>query len=83
MKIDDFVNCLEKELEVRYDACEDFVATPSSILLTVLNAVAGAKFTASQQAVKADANIDAVCNCIATNVLHEKTFPLATKKRTA
>lgn len=31
---------LEANLKARYDACEDYVATPSSILLAVLNAVA-------------------------------------------
>ena len=39
----DFVNALEDELEKRYDHCQDFAATPCSILLAVLDAVAAAK----------------------------------------
>jgi len=40
---DVFVSNFETELKRRYDACEDFAATPSSILLAVLNAVAEAR----------------------------------------
>lgn len=39
----DFAERLEKELKWRYAACEDHAATPSSILLAVLNAVAAAR----------------------------------------
>lgn len=37
---DDKMTLLEAELKARYDVCEDVSATPSSILLAVLNAVA-------------------------------------------
>ena len=39
----DFEERLEKELKWRYEACEDHAATPSGILLAVLNAVAAAR----------------------------------------
>jgi len=52
MKVDSFVNELEKELSERYNQCEDYAATPCNILLAVLNAVAGAKFLASQDKAK-------------------------------
>jgi hypothetical protein len=38
-----FIEALENSLKDRYDVCQDFAATPSSILLAVLNAVADAK----------------------------------------
>jgi hypothetical protein len=38
-----FVVSLEKELVRRHQECEDFSATPSSILLAMLNAVAAAR----------------------------------------
>lgn len=41
-----FLDKLETELKWRYDACEDYAATPSSILLAVLNAVREAKTAA-------------------------------------
>lgn len=45
-----FPERMEKELKWRYDACEDFAATPSSILLAVLNAVAAARITPEKAA---------------------------------
>ena len=54
MRLEDFVDELEKELEERHHYCENYAASPCDILLAVLNAVAGAKFTASQQAHPAD-----------------------------
>ena len=41
--LDVFIKALESELEDRYNQCEDFAATPSAILLAVLNSVAGAR----------------------------------------
>ena len=41
--LETFVCSLEKELHDRYQLCEDHAATPSSILLAVLNAVAAAR----------------------------------------
>jgi hypothetical protein len=38
-----FINALEQSLQRRHELCEDFAATPSSILLAVLNAVAEAR----------------------------------------
>lgn len=38
-----FIEALEDSLERRYNACQDFAATPSAILLDVLNAVAEAR----------------------------------------
>lgn len=46
----DFEERLEKELMWRYDACEDHAATPSGILLAVLNAVAAARSKPEQAA---------------------------------
>jgi hypothetical protein len=46
----DFAERLEKELKWRYDACEDHAATPSGILLAVLNAVAAARITPAEAA---------------------------------
>ena len=43
---DTFITALERELKRRYDLCEDSAATPSSILLAVLNAVAQARISA-------------------------------------
>jgi len=43
---DKFVAALERSLKERYDVCQDFAATPSSILLAVLNAVAEARVEA-------------------------------------
>lgn len=45
-----FEERLEKELKWRYDACEDHAATPSGILLAVLNAVAAARVTPEEAA---------------------------------
>jgi hypothetical protein len=42
-ELDVFVDALIASLKARYDVCEDFAATPSSILLAVLNAVADAR----------------------------------------
>jgi hypothetical protein len=42
-QLEAFVANLERSLERRYNACNDAGATPSSILLAVLNAVADAK----------------------------------------
>ena len=42
-KIERFIARLESSLADRYANCEDFAATPSSILLAVLNAVADAR----------------------------------------
>lgn len=42
-KFDIFTRALESELHERYQVCEDHAATPSSILLAVLNAVAEAR----------------------------------------
>jgi len=42
-ELDIFIEALEKSLKERYDVCLDYAATPSSILLAVLNAVADAK----------------------------------------
>ena len=42
-QLEAFVINLEKSLHHRYQQCEDGAATPSSILLAVLNAVADAK----------------------------------------
>lgn len=42
-KFDIFAATLESELEERYRQCEDFAATPSSLILAVLNAVAQAR----------------------------------------
>lgn len=47
---DVFILALERELKARYDVCEDFAATPSSILLAVLNAVAAARVEAEEPA---------------------------------
>lgn len=38
-----FIEALEDSLERRYNQCQDFAATPSSIILAVLNAVAEAR----------------------------------------
>lgn len=43
MELQRFIDALEKSLDRRYTECEDFSATPSNILLAVLNAVADAK----------------------------------------
>jgi hypothetical protein len=45
-----FEERLEQELKWRYEACEDFSATPSGILLAVLNAVAAARITPAEAA---------------------------------
>jgi hypothetical protein len=37
--LDVFMQALERSLHERYEQCQDFAATPSSILLAVLNAV--------------------------------------------
>lgn len=42
-QLEAFVANLELSLKRRYDQCNDSAATPSSILLAVLNAVADAK----------------------------------------
>lgn len=42
-KLEKFVNALVESLRNRYDKCEDFAATPSNVLLAVLNAVADAR----------------------------------------
>jgi hypothetical protein len=42
-KFDVFTKTLEDQLLRSYTQCEDFAATPSSILLSVLNAVAEAR----------------------------------------
>ena len=42
-ELDVFLDKLEKELHLRYTLCEDFAATPSSIILSVLNAIAEAR----------------------------------------
>jgi hypothetical protein len=42
-RLEAFVNALVDSLKSRYEQCEDFAATPSSILLAVLNAVADAR----------------------------------------
>lgn len=47
-KFDIFVKELESELKNRYEQCEDFAATPSNILLTILNAVAFARQASEQ-----------------------------------
>jgi len=41
-ELDVFIEALEESLRKRYEVCSD-VATPSSILLAVLNAVADAR----------------------------------------
>jgi hypothetical protein len=41
-----FIEKLEESLEKRYNECNDAFATPSSILLAVLNAVAEARIEA-------------------------------------
>lgn len=46
----DFSERLEDELKWRYAACEDHAATPSGILLAVLNAVAAARMTPEKAA---------------------------------
>ncbi len=38
-----FEEALEVELHRRYEQCQDFAATPSGILLAVLNAVTAAR----------------------------------------
>ena len=43
---DIFILVLERELKARYDVCQDFAATPSSVLLAVLNAVTVARVEA-------------------------------------
>ena len=43
-KIDYFMAKLENDLLKRYQECQDFTATPCSILLGVLNAVAEARY---------------------------------------
>jgi len=48
MDIDIFVEKLESELRKRYNQCEDFAATPCSILLATLNAVASARKSSQQ-----------------------------------
>jgi len=62
MELNKFVDALEKELEDRFNKCEDFAATPSSILQAVLNAVAGAKFTASQPDKAGEFCVE--CHCV-------------------
>ena len=42
-KLDIFITELEKDLLNKYKGCEDFAATPCTILLAVLNAVVHAK----------------------------------------
>lgn len=42
-RLDIFIKAFETSLYRRYHACEDFAATPSSILLAVTNAVAEAR----------------------------------------
>ena len=46
----DFGERLEDELKWRWAACEDHAATPSNILLAVLNAVAAARITPEEAA---------------------------------
>lgn len=64
MKLEKFINKLEQELKERYDACEDHAATPSSILLAVLNAVASANETAS-----ADSDLDGIISEITAGMV--------------
>lgn len=42
--VDVFIDALEASLHKRYQDCNDAAATPSNILLAVLNAVADARF---------------------------------------
>jgi hypothetical protein len=45
-----FIEKLEESLERRYTECNDGAATPSSILLAVLNAVADARAAVEENA---------------------------------
>lgn len=43
-----FIEKLEESLENRYNKCNDAAATPSNILLAVLNAVADARIAVEE-----------------------------------
>ncbi len=65
MSLKIFMTELEKSLEHRYKVCQDFAATPSSILLAVLNAVVEAKMKIDD-----DPPIDMILFCPACGEQH-------------
>ena len=49
MKLEQFLNQLERELIERHNECEDFAVTPSEILLLVINAIVSARLSMDEK----------------------------------